>query len=168
LASNVDVGIFGDDKDLQRRKNIFGANTKPLPPAVSLWDSIKQEAMNIIWLVIAATALFAGLCGLFVNGWKALGEAISIIGIGFGIIAISSAADWFKDKRFVQLQSLTKDEDVTVIRGKYYATMSVNVWDLVVGDIVLLDTGMRIPADCLIISSADMTVDESPEDEEIQ
>jgi len=46
--------------------------------------------------------------------------------------------------------------------------MSVNVWDLVVGDVVLLECGMRIPADCLIISSSDMTVDESPEDEEIQ
>jgi Ca2+ transporting ATPase len=63
---------------------------------------------------------------------------------------------------------MVKDENVTVIRGKYFATMSVNVWDLVVGDIVLLETGMRIPADCLIIDASDMKVDESPEDEEIQ
>lgn len=63
---------------------------------------------------------------------------------------------------------MTKDENVTVIRGRHHATMSVNVWDLVVGDVVLLECGMRIPADCLIISSSDMTVDESPEDEEIQ
>lgn len=44
----------------------------------------------------------------------------------------------------------------------------MSVWKLVVGDIVLLDTGMRVPADCLIISSEEMAVDESPEDEEIQ
>lgn len=87
--------------------------------------------------------------------------------IGFGIITIASAADWFKDKRFVELQSLVKDENITVIRGKFHCTMSVNVWELVAGDIVLLETGMRVPADCIIIESSDMKVDESPEDEEI-
>lgn len=97
----------------------FGANKKPLPLEVSLWDSIKQEAMKLIWVVIAATALFSGLCGLFVNGPKAIAEAVSIIAIGFGILSIAALFDWYKDKRFVELQSLTKDEDITVIRGKW-------------------------------------------------
>jgi magnesium-transporting ATPase (P-type) len=32
---------------------------------------------------------------------------------------------------------------------------------------VLLDTGVRVPADCLLIESADLEVDDSPEDGEI-
>lgn len=31
-----------------------------------------------------------------------------------------------------------------------------------VGDIVLIETGMRIPADCILISGMDITVDEAP------
>jgi Ca2+-transporting ATPase len=168
LATHQDVGIIGDDNDLQRRKNNFGANSKPLPVPVAFWDSVKQEATNVIWAVITVTALVAGLCGLVVNGLDAVREAISIVALALGIVIIAAAADWFKDRRFVQIQSMAKDEEMTVIRGKHHATMKVNVWKLVVGDVLLLDTGMRIPADCLVISSSDLRVDESPEDEETQ
>jgi magnesium-transporting ATPase (P-type) len=68
-------------------------------------------------------------------------------------VVISAANDWMKDKQFVQLQSAIKDEDMTVIRGKFGTTHSVNVYTLVVGDIVLLDTGSRVPADCLVVES---------------
>jgi len=101
LATNEDVGIIGDDKDLQRRRNIFGANKKPLPPPASFFESFKQEATNIIWMFIAASAILAGLIGWIVNSASALWEAISIIVIGAGIIAISVLADWCKDKQFV-------------------------------------------------------------------
>jgi len=39
--------------------------------------------------------------------------------------------------------------------------MSVSVWDLVVGDVILLEAGSRIPADCLVIESSDAQVDEA-------
>lgn len=77
------------------------------------------------------------------------------------IVAITSANDWIKDKNFVSLQSQTKDEDIPVIRGKHGATQSVNIYDLVVGDIVLLETGSRVPADCLLVEGQDITVDET-------
>jgi len=71
---------------------------------------------------MAATALFAGLCGVFVNGWQAIAEAASIVLIAAVILVVTSAADWHKDKRFVELQSMVKDEKLTVIRGKLNAT----------------------------------------------
>ena len=39
--------------------------------------------------------------------------------------------------------------------------MSVSVWDLVVGDVIILEAGQRIPADCLVIESSDARVDEA-------
>ena len=47
-----------------------------------------------------------------------------------------------------------------MIRGKHGATQSVNIYHLVVGDVILLETGARIPADCLLIEGTDITVDE--------
>ena len=70
-----------------------------------------------------------------------------------------------KDKNFVKLQSELKYETIAVIRGKYGATQTVNIYDLVVGDIVILETGCRIPADCLLIDGQDLTSDESFYDE---
>ncbi len=54
-----------------------------------------------------------------------------------------------------------KDETIPVVRGKHGATQSVNIYDLVVGDIILLDTGCRVPADCLLLDGLDVKVDES-------
>lgn len=88
-------------------------------------------------------------------------EGISIIISALVLIALASLADWFKDCRFVNLQSLIKDENITVIRGKFGASQSVSVWDLVVGDVILLSAGANIPFDCLVLSSYDLVVKET-------
>jgi magnesium-transporting ATPase (P-type) len=59
---------------------------------------------------------------------------------------------------------MVKDEKLIVIRGKHNATKNISVWSIVVGDIVLLQTGQRVPADCIIIESSDLVVDETPDD----
>jgi magnesium-transporting ATPase (P-type) len=75
-------------------------------------------------------------------------------------VSLTSLNDWVKDKQFVRLQSSVKDENIAVIRGKHGATQSVDIYDLVAGDIILLETGSRIPADALLIEGTDITVDE--------
>ena len=77
------------------------------------------------------------------------------------IVSITSLNDWVKDKSFVRLQSECKNENIAVIRGKFGATQTINVYDLVVGDIILLETGCRVPADSLLIEGQDITVDET-------
>ena len=61
---------------------------------------------------------------------------------------------------------MIKDENIPVIRGKQGSSQSVSVWSLVVGDVILLETGARVPADCLLIEGADLRVsrDESPDE----
>ena len=52
------------------------------------------------------------------------------------------------------------NEQVLVLRGQYGLAVSTFVSDVVVGDIVLLNSGDRVPADCLLIEEMDMKVDE--------
>ena len=66
---------------------------------------------------------------------------MAIVVATFIIIAVTSTADFFKDKAFVNLQSLVKEEKIAVIRGKFGQTSSISVWDLVVGDVILLEAG---------------------------
>jgi hypothetical protein len=103
LATDQDAGIIGDDRDIQRRKKYFGSNSKPLRQPPSLFSSIKQEASNIMWVGIVASALLAGLCGMFVEGLSSIVEAISITIVAAAILTITSVADWSKDKRFIEL-----------------------------------------------------------------
>ncbi len=37
----------------------------------------------------------------------------------------------------------------------------MNIYDLVVGDVILLETGSRIPADCVLIEGQDISIDET-------
>ena len=82
------------------------------------------------------------------------------------MMLILTYSDLVKDKRFVSLQSLIKEEVIPVIRGKFGATHSRSVWELVVGDIVLISAGDRVPADCLLLESSDFTVEEKVPSEE--
>ena len=52
-------------------------------------------------------------------------------------------------------------EEVSVVRGQYGLSQPCEVADLVVGDVVLVETGMRVPADCLLLDGMDITCDET-------
>ena len=116
--------------------------------------SIKEALDDRILAALAIAAVFTVITGMVNNGaaWGWM-EGVSIWMAILIIVTISAANDWMKDKQFVQLQSDIKDENVTVIRGKFGTTHEVNVYKLVVGDIILLETGARVPADCLLIES---------------
>jgi len=110
--------------------------------------------------------LLAGLTsftGMFYkeSAFTGLVEGVSIAIIMALLVIIGSFTDYFKDKQFLDLLSEVKDEQVPVIRGKYGATQSVNSYSLVVGDIILLEAGNRVPADCLLIEGEDLEVDEN-------
>lgn len=66
-----------------------------------------------------------------------------------------------REKQLLKLQDEIRNEEVNVVRGQYGLSTSIKAFDVVVGDIVLVEPGMRIPADCVLIEGMDITVDES-------
>ena len=50
---------------------------------------------------------------------------------------------------------------VTVYRGAFGTCCSIKIRDLVVGDIVDIQQGDRVPADCILIEEMNITVDQS-------
>ena len=46
-------------------------------------------------------------------------------------------------------------------RGGEGDTSTINIEDLLVGDVILVTTGMSIPADCILIEGTDIACDES-------
>lgn len=160
LASDASTGIIGDENDIMRRSKTFGTNEKPLPQLPSIIDSLKQTIMNRLWLAIGASALLSAVCNGFVQGLSGMVEGISIVIVGLLIIVITTLADYIKDKNFVLLQGIVQEETVPTIRGKFGATSSISIWNLVVGDVIILHTGSKVPADCLVIEASDLEVKE--------
>jgi Ca2+-transporting ATPase len=102
----------------------------------------------------------SGICGAAAHGIRGLTQGISIIVAGLIMMLIMTYADLIKDKRFVSLQSIIREGVIPVIRGKFGATSSKSIWELVVGDVIHLSSGDRIPADCLVLESSDLQVEE--------
>jgi len=144
---------MGDERDLHRRKTFFGENNKPKPQTTSFIESVKQ-AMNERILqgvaALAALSLITGMIEDWRTGWK---DGVSILISLVLLVLIQSWNDWMKDHRFVQLTNLCRDDEVTVVRGKMGAMQKIDIWELVVGDVIMLDAGDKVPADCIIIES---------------
>jgi len=137
INSEATTGIVGDRGDLLRRKAVYGENVKPLPTPSKIWESFKQEAKNLLWVIIGATAIIGGFCAIYAEGFKAaMLEAIFLLMFAFMMILLNSLVDYCKDKKFIQLRSLLIDDYITVTRGKFGATEQISVWEVVVGDIL--------------------------------
>lgn len=75
------------------------------------------------------------------------------------VVLVGSLVDWRKERRFAKLNKKKQDRYVRAIRsGK---TTEVSVYDLMAGDVVLLEPGDLVPADGVLIEGFNVTCDES-------
>ena len=86
-------------------------------------------------------------------------DATSIFFAVFFAGLIQTLCDWGKEAQFLRLQDEIKNDKVNVLRGQRGITQTIFTKDLVVGDIVQLNQGDRVPADCLLVRELDMKVD---------
>lgn len=157
---------MGDQDDLQRRRTKFSANRKPTPSQPSFWGSVKDAANNMVFLVIAILAGISLIPQMIVDAKLGWIQPVFIVVALFISIILEAWSDHNKDSKFVELQHLNLDEDVPVLRGKRGQTQTISVWSLLVGDIINLQPGDKIPADCLVLESANLVVSEVTRDDE--
>ena len=141
--------------------NRFQTNDKPRPVLPPFKESLIDALNDRILLVTACLAVFSiitGLCYSFQNGWI---EGVCILAALFLQVLITALNDYAKDNQFVKLQNIALDEQLPVIRGKSGAMQTLNVWDLVVGDVVLLTRGDKAPADCVVIEATNCLVNQA-------
>ena len=139
----------------------FGVNEKPVPQTPSFIESVKEALNDRILALIAVFAILSIITGMIYDPSKGWIEGVSIIFSLFILVIITSANDLKKDKTFVALQSHARDEELPTIRGKIGSMQSLNIWGLVVGDVVALSAGDKVPADCLVVESVNLIVDQN-------
>jgi magnesium-transporting ATPase (P-type) len=124
--------------------------------------SIKEALDNRILGALAIAALVTMITGAINEpGYLGWIQGFSIYIAIFLIVAFTSVNDYIKDKNFVRLASEVKRDCISVTRGKRGVTQTLSIYKLVVGDIVHLEPGCMVPADCLIVSSQDLYVNET-------
>jgi hypothetical protein len=63
LASDVNSGIIGDERDLERRAKMFDENTMPMPDPPSWCSSFLDIAKEKMWWFAAGSAVLAAIGG---------------------------------------------------------------------------------------------------------
>ena len=138
----------------------FAKNEKPRVQRPPFLESLKDGLNDRILLLVAIFAILSIIPGMIVepkSGWV---EGVFILIALFIQVLITAFSDYGKDTKFVNLQSLNRDESLPVLRGKNGSMQTISIWQLVVGDVLLLQPGDKIPADCLILESNNLTVKE--------
>ena len=110
--------------------------------------------------VLCVAAIFSLVLGIATegleHGWY---EGTSILAAVVIIVTVTSGNNWIKEQQFKKLNEVAERKYVNVIRNN--DVFNVSVYDLLVGDIQLVETGEIISVDGLVVESHNIIADES-------
>lgn len=145
-----------------RKKN--GANILTPPDKDPLWKRFLEKFGDplIIILLIAGVISIGISCYEYWGLGNGFGVFFEPIGIFIAILLATGLAFIFElkaDKEFALLNQVNDDEPVQVIRNGN--AVQIPKKDVVVGDIVILNTGEEVPADGELLEAVSLNIDES-------
>lgn len=147
---------------VEKNREKFGSNSLTKKKSDSLLKRIWDASTEPMLLMLIA----AGLIALAVNIFRKVtgGEAdfLECVGVFVAIalsVVISVIMEGRSAKAFEALSKINSNMTVKVVRnGK---TVSVSSEDIVVGDVLLVSAGDKLPADGRLLSAVDLSVNES-------
>lgn len=152
--------------DIEERQDRYGRNVLPDPPQKSwcrLFIECFQDLMLKILLVSAVVSLI--LTSAFPpDGKRSFADYIDTISIFAAVLIVSvvqAQTNFSQQKAFLEINKLKNQFNVNVIRNGDESQI-LNT-DILVGDIVCLKNGDRVPADGLYLDGHDLKIDNSQE-----
>ena len=152
------------DREVAESRAAHGANILTPPQKESLFMRFLEKFQDpLIIILLIAGALSIGIsCYEYWGLDKDAGVFFEPIGIFIAILLATGLGFIFElkaDKEFALLNQVNDDEPVQVIRNGN--AMQVPKKDVVVGDIVILNTGEEVPADGELLEAVALSIDES-------
>ncbi|WP_308763857.1 calcium-translocating P-type ATPase, PMCA-type [uncultured Bacteroides sp.] len=144
------------DQEVLQNRQKYGANLLTPPKRPSIWKLYLEKFQDPVIKILLVAAAFSLLISIIEN------EYAETIGIFFAIFLATGIGFYFEydaNKKFDLLNAVGEETPVMVIRnGKVH---EIPKKDIVVGDIVILNTGDEIPADGTLLEAVSLQVNES-------
>ena len=144
------------DEQVRTSRQQYGDNVLTPPKKTSLWKLYLDKYRDPIIQILLVAALVS-LVLAFVEH-----DFVETLGIFIAIFIATTVGFYFEcdaARKFRVLTTINEDQPVKVRRdGK---VMRVPRRDVVVGDIILVETGDEIPADAVLVEAVNLQVDES-------
>lgn len=155
-------GLTHQQVEESRKKH--GTNILTPPPEESMWKLFLSKFHDPLIIVLMIAGVLSVLISVYEYAGLHQGAKVFFEPVGiFLAIFIATGLSFYFEKRaedeFKILNQVNDDEPVDVIRDGN--STSVPRRDIVVGDILILNTGQEIAADARLLESSSLMVDES-------
>lgn len=144
------------DREVLKNREQYGTNLLTPPKRPSIWKLYLEKFQDPVIRVLLVAAVFSLIISVIED------EYAETVGIFFAIFLATGIGFYFEydaNKKFDILNAVGEETPVTVIRNS--KVHEIPRKDVVVGDIVVLNTGEEIPADGTLIEAVSLQVNES-------
>ena len=151
-------------KEVQESREKYGVNILTPPAKPSVWKQFLEKFTDpLIRILLVALCLSIGIAfyetfGLN-EGFDSFFEPIGIFVAIMLATVIGFVLELNANKKFEMLNQVNDDIMVTVVRDGNMTQVARK--DIVVGDVVVLETGTEVPADGRLTDSVSLSINES-------
>lgn len=165
LESHLDRGV--ETSRVPQQQHLHGKNKLPDIELESFLDMVKETLSDKTMLILIGAAVISLFLGMFTpdprtgevdrtTGWI---EGAAIL-ISVAIVTVVSAVNNFqKQKQFAQLSEAETVANVAVVRDGQVSEIANE--EVVVGDVVVIYSGMSLSFDAIMFEGTGFTTDES-------
>ena len=152
------------DKEVEESRRLNGENVLTPPAKEPLWKLFLAKFKDPLIIVLLVAGVLSVLISLYEFYGLHQGATVFFepVGIFMAIFLATGLSFYFEKKaedEFKILNQVNDDEPVQVIRN--CNPTQIPKRDVVVGDILILNTGEEIPADAELLEATSLNVDES-------
>ena len=151
------------------RIRIYNDNRLPTKQSLSIWKLFWNAFNDRVLIILTIAAIISLALGIYeaIGQTPAPGEGPSldwVEGVAIEVavvivVLVTGLNDYRREKQFVALNEKKEDRQVKAIRsGK---SVLISVFDVMVGDVLHLESGDLIPADGILINGHGIRCDES-------
>ena len=144
------------DDEVRKSREKYGVNLLTPPKRPSLWKLYLEKFEDPVVRVLLVAALFSLIISIVENEYA---ETIGIIAAILLATGIGFFFEYDANKKFDLLNAVNEETLVKVIRNG--RVQEIPRKDVVVGDIIVLETGEEIPADGELLEAISLQVNES-------
>ena len=147
-------GLTPEEVEISRQK--YGNNLITPASSEPWWDLLLEKFSDPIIRILLMAAILAIGVGIIDGNYV---EGIGIIIAILLATIIAFLNEYNANKEFDLLNQTNNEELIEVVRDGHFTTVPKK--DLVVGDLVVVETGQEVPADGQVLESVCLQVDES-------
>lgn len=152
------------DAEVLESRLRYGRNVLTEPDKVPLWKRFLEKFSDPLIIILLVAGVLS--VGISFYEYYVLQEDVAVffepVGIFIAILLATGLAFLFEvkaDREFSILNKVNDEEPVVVVRSG--RRLQIPKCDVVVGDVVLMNTGDEIPADGELLEAVSLNVDES-------